>query len=180
MNCTGYRPCLVWNTFGEPPSPFGNAHKNSFPLGRSSGWGHGEQDQKYPERDLLWQNQGYRQRPSVGSTSCRSQQPSSVAGDLSLMSGMNCLSLQPSHFRSSYWPNWMKRTREVGTNRRHFANSPTFILLTSSLFVRRRTKNNSTTVIWNAGNVALISGGLWFINIGKLNLIQFNNLSLST
>merc|ERR1712176_923984 len=37
--------------------------------------------------------------------------------------------------------------RQVGTNRRHFANSPTFILLTSSLFVRRRTKNNSTTVI---------------------------------
>ena len=40
-------------------------------------------------------------------------------------------------------------------------------------------KNNSTTVIWNAGIVALISGGLWFINIGKLNLIQLNNLSLS-
>ena len=91
-------------------------------------------------------------------------------------------SLEPSHFRSSCWPNWMKRTRarEVGTNRRHFANSPTFILLTSSLFVRRRTKNNSTTVIWNAGIVALISGGLWFINIGKLNLIPLNKLSLST
>ena len=53
----------------------------NLPPGRSTGGGHGEQDQEHPQRDLLRQDTRYRQWPEISGAAVRCQQETSLTGE---------------------------------------------------------------------------------------------------